>query len=99
MPVKLRNSSRFLHPKDVWRKRTTTTFPPETATADRTGGVDLGLVLAKLPDNQRICVLLVHAHSWPYAEVAKLLDISVDAVTNHVHRGTKRLRKLLKEDE
>jgi DNA-directed RNA polymerase specialized sigma24 family protein len=83
----------------AWRKRITTTFPSEAATTDRTAAVDLGLVLAKLPTNQRICVLLVHAHAWSYAEVAELLGMSVDAVTNHVHRGTTRLRKLLKEDQ
>lgn len=82
----------------AWRKRTTTSFPTEACAPDRTSAVDLGLVLAKLPDKQRICVLLIHAHSWPYSDVAELLGIGVDAVNNHVHRGTKRLRILLKED-
>jgi DNA-directed RNA polymerase specialized sigma24 family protein len=82
----------------TWRRRTTARFPTEARAGDDTAAVDLGLVVGTLPDRQRVCVLLVHAHGWSYADVALLLDISVDAVTNHVHRGTKRLRKLLQEE-
>jgi DNA-directed RNA polymerase specialized sigma24 family protein len=82
----------------TWQKRTVLRFPVESGAPDSTSSVDLGMVIGALPDNQRICVLLVHAHRWTYAEVAALLNVSVEAVTNHVHRGTSRLRKLLKEE-
>lgn len=59
--------------------------------------VDLFRALSKLSDPQRIAVVLVHAHGERYDEVAALLGVSTAAVTNHVHRGLKRLRSMLEE--
>ena len=70
----------------------------ERATSDGDPDLDLVAALAKLNNSQRVAVVLVHSHGWSYAEVSEVLDISVDAVRNHVHRGLKRLRHLLKED-
>lgn len=87
-----------LRPQFAWQHRRQMTFPAERRSeADPFAAVDLGQVVARLSQNQRICVLLVHAHGWTYREVADLLIIRTEAVTNHVHRGTARLRKLLKD--
>ncbi len=51
--------------------------------------------LDRLSSVQRAVVLLIRAHGYSYAETAELLDVSETAVTNHVHRGTRRLRKIL----
>lgn len=56
---------------------------------------DLAVVLARLTPNQRVAVLLVHAHGWSYGEAALAMNVTVAAVTNHVHRGMKRLRREL----
>lgn len=56
---------------------------------------DLVEALDRLSAMQRAVVLLVRAHGYSYSETAELLDISEAAVTNHVHRGTERLRKIL----
>ncbi len=82
----------------LYFQRTTTSFPAEAVAPDAYLRIDLADVLVKLPRKQRVSVLLVHAHQWTYLEVAQLLDVSVDAVTNYVHRGTKRLTELLKEE-
>lgn len=82
----------------TWQRRTTATFPLEQRSVDQQLPVDLADVMARLSEPQRICVLLIHSHGWRYSEVAGLLGISVTAVTNHLHRGTKKLRKLLQED-
>ena len=58
---------------------------------------DIFLSLGELKPLQRTCVVMVHAHGWSYREVADILDISVAAVTNHVHRGLTQLRKALGE--
>lgn len=55
----------------------------------------LQVALAHLTDDQRVAVLLVHAHGYSYAEAASLLDISVSTLRNHIHRGMNRLRKHL----
>jgi RNA polymerase sigma factor (sigma-70 family) len=59
---------------------------------------DLLGALTKLKHPQRVAVVLVHSHGWSYREVADVLEISTDAVRNHVHRGLSRLRGLLEED-
>jgi len=53
--------------------------------------------LAKLPDDQRAAVVLVHAHGYRYAEAAELLDIPLTTLKNHLHRGAAKLRRLLGE--
>jgi RNA polymerase sigma factor (sigma-70 family) len=79
-----------------WRR--STPFPTrDDSHVDRTVDAELFDVLARLSAAQRVCVLLVHAHDWTYPEVADTLAISVSAVTNHVHRGTEKLRGLLRE--
>jgi RNA polymerase sigma factor (sigma-70 family) len=83
----------------VWASRNSASFPPEVADEDRSSvddALDLADLLRKLPQKQRTCVLLIYAHGWPYRDVAQLLEISVDAVNNHTHRGMTTLRKLTK---
>jgi RNA polymerase sigma factor (sigma-70 family) len=60
---------------------------------------DLLRALAALKHPQRVAVVLVHSHGWSYRDVAEVLEISTDAVRNHVHRGLRRLRDLLEEDQ
>lgn len=57
-----------------------------------------GLVpaLEQLSDQQRVCVLLVHAHGWSQVDAAELLDISPATVRTHLDRGLARLQELLK---
>ena len=89
----------------TWTRRRAVSFPPEDEAVESNAGrhldayakVDLAQVVERLSDNQRICVLLVHAHRWTYQEVADLLDISSAAVANHISRGLTALRRQLKD--
>ena len=49
-------------------------------------------MLAVLNPDQRVCVMLVHAFGWTYAEVAELLGVTRPVVNHHVHRGLAVLR-------
>jgi DNA-directed RNA polymerase specialized sigma24 family protein len=69
----------------------------DARTADADIDIDLADALARLNRNERVAVVLVHSHGWSYAEVASLLGVSTSAVTNHVHRGLRKLRRLLEE--
>lgn len=53
--------------------------------------------VAKLPDAQRVAVVLVHAHGYSYADAAEVLDVPVTTLRNHLHRGMSRLRALLED--
>jgi RNA polymerase sigma factor (sigma-70 family) len=66
--------------------------PAEAASETETG---LHTALERLTDDQRVAVLLVHAHGYSYAEAATVLDIPVTTLRNHIHRGMKQLRRHL----
>jgi RNA polymerase sigma-70 factor (ECF subfamily) len=62
-------------------------------------GVRLAKALAALPDNQRRAVELHHLQGRSLSEVATELGLSRPAVAGLLHRGLKKLRELLEEDE
>lgn len=78
------------------RRRRRALLPPEEP-GDTVPESDLGLHIAldRLTDDQRVAVLLVHAHGYSYADAAALLDIPVSTLRNHIHRGMKQLRRHL----
>lgn len=55
--------------------------------------------LAQLPEDERIAVELHHLNGVPVAEVAAHLQRSQPAIAGLLHRGLKRLRKLLQDQE
>ena len=59
--------------------------------------VEPGLLpaLEMLSVQQRSVVLLVHAHGWSQADVARMLDINPSTVREHLARAMKRLRNEL----
>ena len=54
--------------------------------------------LSKLPENQRVAILLSHSHGFTNIEVATILGSSVRAVESILSRGRKTLRRLLAEE-
>ena len=59
---------------------------------------DLAKALARLPDGQRVVVLLIGLEGMSYAEAASVLAIPVGTVMSRLHRGRERLRILMSED-
>jgi DNA-directed RNA polymerase specialized sigma24 family protein len=58
----------------------------------------LPAALQALPDQQRLCVVLVHGFGWRYTEVAELIGCRPTTVQQHVARGLHHLRKALGVD-
>lgn len=83
-----------------WQRRTAS-FPSSYERAISGEGpesdqlLDLFAALNQLPIAQRTSVVLVRAHGYSYRDAADVLGVSVAAVTNHVHRGVRRLRTLM----
>jgi DNA-directed RNA polymerase specialized sigma24 family protein len=78
--------------------RLRTTFPSNaaaTAQPDQAELIDLFAALGQLRPIQRAALVLVRCHGLTYGEAAAVLEINESAVTNHVHRGTRRLREIL----
>lgn len=61
----------------------------------RTPWVEPGLVdaLARLPERQRLVVMLLHCFEWTMAEVAEFLGVGKSTVQSHAERGMARLRR------
>ena len=55
----------------------------------------LPAALARLPEKQRVAVVLVYCYQFTHAEAADLLGISRSSVQNHVERGLKTLRRAM----
>lgn len=73
---------------------------PEVVVAEtRPELLDLYRYLGQLNEKQRVAVVMVHAHGETYEAVAGVLGVSTAAVTNHVHRGLKKLRSMMEDDE
>lgn len=70
--------------------------PPE-----RMPDIEPGLVpaLNDLSENQRVCVVLVHAYDWSQVEVAELLDITPQTVRTHLRRALAHLQSALEVAE
>ncbi len=56
---------------------------------------ELPAALSRLPERQRVSVVLVVSFGWPLREVAEFLEVSVSTVRNHVDRGLRKLRSKL----
>jgi len=76
-----------------WKSRSVSVEPvPEIGDNCGESLIELHDLLSSLTENQRVCVLLVHAYGWTYSEVARVLEVSTAAVGNHVTRGLTSLR-------
>ena len=57
----------------------------------------VGRAVAELAEGDREILLMRHAEKLPYAEIACLLDVEVDAARKRYGRALLRLRKVLKD--
>lgn len=64
---------------------------------DRTPWVEPGLpeALSRLPEQQRVVVMLLYCFEWTMAETAELLGVAKSTVQTHAERGMRRLRTRL----
>lgn len=58
---------------------------------------DVWAVLDELPDHYRTPLVLVHMYGVPAKEVAKALDLPMNTLLSHLHRGRKRFEAALWE--
>ena len=60
-------------------------------------GKHLQAALAKLPEKQRLAIVMFTLEELPQKQVAAALDCSVEAVKWHVFQGRKKLKEMLKD--
>ncbi len=57
--------------------------------------LDIGAALARLPEHQRLAVVLVHLHDMPLAEAAHVLGVAEGTVKSRLSRGRAALAEML----
>ena len=82
------------NPNADWQARAD---DPAHSLASREMGAELQSALAKLPEKQRLALLMFTIDEMPQKLIAETLQCSVEAVKWHVFQGRKRLREALKE--
>jgi RNA polymerase sigma-70 factor (ECF subfamily) len=84
----------------VRRRRTRPTVPlaeiePSVGAVDSDTILDIRAALAKLPEEQRITLVLVEVQGYSVAEAAKILQVAEGTVKSRCARGRARLAALL----
>jgi RNA polymerase sigma-70 factor (ECF subfamily) len=70
--------------------------PPATHPADEAGEqAALDAALRRLPDHQRVPLVLFHFEEKSYQEIAEVLGVSLGKVKTDIHRGREALRAVL----
>lgn len=73
---------------------------PGPSTEDATATqLEVRDALAALPENQKVAVLMIDAHGFSYADVARVLDISENTVGVHLSRARKAIKSTLQDTE
>ena len=68
----------------------------ETAQQDKPGMMlDLDRALVRLPETERLCVVLSYNEGMSHGEIAKLTDMPLGTVKTHIRNGARQLRQLL----
>ena len=57
----------------------------------------LPVALGRLPERQRVAVVLVHGLGWTQQEAADLLGVKRTTLQNHLERGTRSIQRTLKD--
>ncbi len=60
-------------------------------------GRELKAALARLPEKQRLALIMFTMEEMPQKQIAQALECSVEAVKWHVFQGRKKLKEMLKE--
>jgi DNA-directed RNA polymerase specialized sigma24 family protein len=101
VPYLFRVAQSKARPGVRWRRRRADYFATDRlfAVDDAPFDAELLNALRKLPPDHRAAVLLVYGYGWTAAEVAVLRDVPLTTITNHLHRGLRRLRELIPKEE
>ena len=77
------------------RRRVMSMHPPEPPAGLADSAGELWDVLGKLPEDQRIAVVLRYYGGYKASEIAKIVDMPGATVPSHLRRGLTALRKEL----
>ena len=71
---------------------------PEVTFLKKEKNRQLELLLAKLPEDERIILLLRYVNELSYEEISELAEVPVSTVRNKLHRAKKKLKNIVSEE-
>ena len=95
----------------VWRRRKVLFFvplkeelrAPESISEDQSASIgiqmDIQNILARIPEKQRVCMVLHFVEGFKYKEIAASLGVSEEAVRKRVTRGSQEFKRLYNSEE
>jgi RNA polymerase sigma-70 factor (ECF subfamily) len=80
---------------DTWQPPAGASDEPEARSLTIERQRVLAAALAGLPFEQRSCIVMFDVEGYDYAEIARIMDVSVGTVKSRIHRGRIALRAVL----
>jgi RNA polymerase sigma-70 factor, ECF subfamily len=80
---------------ESWQPPAESGVEPESKTLAIERSRALAAALARLPADQRNCIVLYDVQGYDYAEIARIMGTEVGTVKSRIHRGRVALRALL----
>jgi RNA polymerase sigma-70 factor, ECF subfamily len=84
--------------QEPWWSSEPSTENPDSFTTRQELSSYLEAALQRLPDDQRVAIVLSDVHGHSYDEIAQISEVSLGTVKSRISRGRARLRELLTTD-
>jgi RNA polymerase sigma-70 factor, ECF subfamily len=82
-----------------WTSQAPAAEDPEIFAARTELSGELETALGRLPEDQRLAIILADVQGYGYEEIASITGVAVGTVKSRISRGRARLRVILNEDE
>ena len=73
------------------------TIPTADALSQVEAKLDVQILLAKLTEEQRECIILYYLQELSYREISQILDIPIPTAKSRVQRGLAACKKMMEE--
>jgi len=90
--------AQLTEPTPIWSTQSHD-FSPEERSEQAELSDRLGAALARLPEEQRVALLMSDALGYEYHEIAEITDSAIGTIKSRISRGRARLRAELLADE
>ena len=80
---------------ESWQPPAEPEAEPEARTIEIERSRALAAALTRLPFEQRNCIVLYDVNGYDYAEISRIMGVSVGTVKSRIHRGRVALRAML----
>ncbi len=84
---------------DLWRRSGPPSLPPDWAENEAARRQYLSQLLARLPPERRLALVMFEVEGWPVQEIAELSGCAVNTVWTRIHRARAQLEAMAREGQ